>query len=101
MNASANVLDDLNLLELENPSVLAEPILNAAVSLCFTEPLYLHCDGPHSCGRISCSACVPLNYASTVFKFKLNNLAVKGLKIKCDINQQYLKTVDLYLVKSE
>ena len=27
--------------------------------------------------------------------------AVKGLKIKCDINQQYLKTVDLHFVKSE
>ena len=23
------------------------------------------------------------------------------LKVKCDINQQYLKTIDLYLVKSE
>ena len=30
-------------------------------------------------------------------KYHLLNM----LKIKCDINQQYLKTVDLYFVKSE
>ena len=31
------------------------------------------------------------------FKYQLLNM----LKIKCDINQQYLKTVDLHIVKSE
>ena len=30
-------------------------------------------------------------------KYHLSNM----IKIKCDINQQYLKTVDLHFVKSE
>ena len=36
-----------------------------------------------------------------IFDYYIMYHLLNTLKIKCDINQQYLKTVDLHFVKSE
>ena len=36
-----------------------------------------------------------------IFYYHIKYHLLNMLKIKCDINQQYLKTVDLHIVKSE
>ena len=33
--------------------------IKAAGSLCFTDPKYIYCGGPHSCRRCPCYACGP------------------------------------------
>ena len=44
---------------------------------------------------------VPLIFGFLFFNSTLKYHLLNMLKIKCDINQQYLKTVDLHFVKSE
>ena len=46
---------------------------------------------------IAVAACIRVFIFYQLIKYHLSNM----LKIKCDINQQYLKTVDLHFVKSE
>ena len=36
-----------------------------------------------------------------IFYYQIEYHLLKMLQMKCDINQQYLKTVDLHFVKSE